>query len=102
MIPDRTDAQDRVRDAEQRVTQIDDELATLAGDLVDESEVAAALADFDAVWAALAPREQARVVELLVDQVAYDGHAGSVAITFRLSGIRTLAAELSASEEEAA
>lgn len=54
----------------------------------------AALADFDALWASLAPREQARVVELLVDQVAYDGQHGSVQIAFRLSGIRTLAAEL--------
>jgi hypothetical protein len=60
------------------------------------------LADFDALWASLAPREQARVVELLVDQVAYDGQAGSVAITFRPSGSRTLAAELAASTEEAA
>ena len=96
------DAQDRVRDAEQRVTQIDDELAKLTEDLVDECEVASALADFDALWASLAPSEQARVVELLVDQVAYDGHAGSVAITIRPSGIRTLAAELAASKEEAA
>ena len=96
------DAQDRVRDAEQRVTQIDDELAKLTEDLVDECEVASALADFDALWATLAPREQARVVELLVDRVAYDGQAGSVAITFRLSGVRTLAAELAAERGEAA
>ncbi|MFO0903725.1 MAG: recombinase family protein [Pirellulales bacterium] len=96
------DAQDRVRDAEQRVTQIDDELAKLTEDLVDEREVASALADFDALWASLAPREQARVVELIVDQVAYDGQAGSVAITFRPSGIRTLAAELAAGKDEAA
>ncbi|MFM2094087.1 MAG: DNA-invertase hin [Planctomycetota bacterium] len=97
-----TDAQDRIRDAEQRVTQIDDELAKLATDLVDESDVVTALADFDALWVSLSPREQARVVELLVDQVAYDGQAGRVAITFRPSGIKTLAAELAASKEEAA
>jgi site-specific DNA recombinase len=51
------DAHDRIRDAERRVTEIDDELATLDGELVDESEVVAALADFDAVWDSLAPRE---------------------------------------------
>jgi site-specific DNA recombinase len=96
------DAQDRIRDAEQRVTQIDDALARLAEDLVDEGDVVAALEDFGDLWASLAPREQARVVELLVDQVAYDGNAGSVAITFRPSGIRTLAAELTSRKEEAA
>ena len=48
------DIHDRIRDAERRVTEIDNELATLDGDLVDEAEVAAALADFDAVRDCLA------------------------------------------------
>ena len=48
--PHLADVHDQIRDAERRVTQVDDELATLADDLVDEAEVAAALADFDAVW----------------------------------------------------
>ena len=88
--------------AERRVTQIDDELATLEGDLIDEREVAAALADFDALWECLVPREQARVIELLVERVAYDGQGGNVAITFRPSGIKALAGELAARKEEAA
>jgi len=69
---------------------------------VDDSEVAAALAEFDAVWDCLAPREQARVVEILVERVAYDGNAGNISITFRPSGIKTLAGELSRREVEAA
>ena len=100
--PRLVDAHDRIRDAERRVTQIDDELATLAGDLVDEGEVAAALADFDAVWDCLAPREQSRVIELLVECVAYDGDGGNISITFRPCGIKTLASELAQRKEEAA
>jgi site-specific DNA recombinase len=96
------DAHERIREAERRVTEIEDELAALDGDLVDEAEVAAALADFDAVWDCLAPREQARVIELLVDQVVYDGDRGNVAITFRPSGIKIVAGELARIEEEAA
>jgi site-specific DNA recombinase len=96
------DAHERIREAERRVTEIEDELAALDGDLVDEAEVAAALADFDAVWDCLAPREQTRVIELLVDQVVYDGDRGNVAITFRPSGIKIVAGELSRIEEEAA
>ena len=96
------DAHDRIRDAERRVTEIDDELATLEGELIDEAEVAAALADFEALWNCLAPREQARVIELLVERVEYDGHAGSIAITFRPAGIKTLAIELANQKEEAA
>jgi site-specific DNA recombinase len=97
--PRLADAHDRIRDAERRVTQIEDELATLDCDLVDEAEVATALADFDAMWDCLAPREQARVFELLVERVAYDGDGGNISITFRPSGIKTLAAER---QEEAA
>ena len=94
--------QDRIREAERRVTQIDDELATLEGDLVDEREVAAALADFDALWECLIPREQARAIELLVECIAYDGEGGNVSITFRPTGIKTLASELAQRKEEAA
>lgn len=89
------DAHDRIFAAEQRTIEIDGELAALKVDMVAEVEVATALADFDAVWDCLAPREQARIVELLVAQVAYDGNAGSIAITFRPTGIKTLADELS-------
>lgn len=96
------DAHERIRDAERRATDIDDELATLEGELVDEAEVAAALAGFDAVWDSLAPREQSRVVELLVERVEYDGNAGNIAITFRPAGIKTLAGELANRKEEAA
>jgi len=64
--------------------------------------VTAALADFHVVWDCLAPREQARVVELLVEQVVYDHERGTVAVAFREAGIKTLAAQLAAREERAA
>jgi site-specific DNA recombinase len=85
-----------------RASEIDAELAALDGELVDEAEVATALADFNAVWDCLAPREQARVIELLVERVEYDGQAGKIAITFRPSGIKALAGELANRKEEAA
>lgn len=100
--PRLADAHDRIRAAERRITQIDDELATLEGDLIDEREVATALSDFDAVWDCLAPREQSRVIELLVERVAYDGDGGNISITFRPSGIKALAGELAERKEEAA
>jgi len=94
------DVQERIRLAERRLTEIDEELVTLRGEFVDEREVANALAEFDGVWAALAPREQARVLELLIERVDHDGRAGHVTITFRPSGIKALASEFG--EEEAA
>jgi site-specific DNA recombinase len=100
--PRLVDAHDRIREAEQRVTEINNELATLDGNLIDEAEVAATLADFDAMWARLAPREQARIVGLLVEQVTYDGKNGNIAITLRPTGIKALGGELGERKEEAA
>lgn len=96
------EAHDRIRNAERRVTEIDDALATLTSNLVDEAEVAAALEDFNGVWDCLAPREQGRVIELLVEQISYDGDGGNISITFRPTGIKTLAGDPGNRKEEAA
>lgn len=43
-------------------------------------EVAEALAAFDPIWETLSPREQTRVVHLLVGRVNFDGHREKVRI----------------------
>lgn len=68
--------------------------------MVDEREIALALSVFDPVWDSLTQREQARIVQLLVEQVDYDGATGKVSITFRPSGIKTLAGELANQPKE--
>jgi len=88
------DLQDRIRAAEQRATQVREELIALGRQLVDEKEVAKALTLFDPVWETLSPREQVRVVRLLVQRVEYDGEKSTVAVTFHPAGIKTLADEL--------
>jgi site-specific DNA recombinase len=88
------DLQERIRRAEQRTAAIRNELAGLQHDSLDEAAIAQALADFDPIWETLAPREQTRLVQLLVERVDYDGSQGKVAITFYPTGIATLAQEL--------
>ena len=88
------DLQDRIRLAEQRSTQVREELIALGRELVDEKEVGRALALFDPVWETLSPREQVRVIRLLVQRVDYDGEKGTVSVTFHPAGIKTLADEL--------
>ena len=46
------------------------------------------------VWDSLSTREQARVLQLLIERVEYDGRSGDVAITFHPAGIKTLSAEV--------
>ena len=90
------DLQERIRAAEQRATEVREQIIALSEKAVDEGELARALALFDPVWDSLSPGEQARVLHLLVEQVTYDGAAGSLAITFRPTGIKALADELEA------
>jgi site-specific DNA recombinase len=85
------DLQDRIRSTEQRATQVREELIALGRELVDEKEAARALALFDPVWESLSPREQVRVMQLLVERVDYDGEKGTVSVTFHPTGIGALA-----------
>ena len=80
-----------------RVDERDREHRTIA-----EAEVQRALAVFDLRWDSLAPREQARLIALLIARVDYDGAAGKVSILFHPAGIKTLAAELTRSRKESA
>jgi site-specific DNA recombinase len=87
-------AQDRIRAAEQRSSAIRGEFEVLTGTLVDDQEVTAALAQFGPTWAALTPREQGRLISLLVERVDYDAAKGTVSLTFRPGGIKELATPL--------
>jgi site-specific DNA recombinase len=94
------DLHDRIGTAERRLTEIRDEAVALERELIDEGEVARALAAFDPVWDALTPHEQARIMGLLVERVDYDGRRGKVSITFHAAGIQTLANELEGLPQE--
>ncbi len=59
----------------------------------DPRQAAQSVAQFDPVWDALVPREQAALLQLLIERVDYDGGAKEVAITFRADGIASLVAE---------
>jgi site-specific DNA recombinase len=96
---------ERMREVEQRMTELRERTLALSREMVDEREVARALAAFDPVWETLSPKEQARVVRLLVKRVDYDGAAGKVAVAFHTSGLLGLAngaATPGRKEEEAA
>lgn len=87
------DLQEQLRITECRLTEIDSELVALRANQIDESEVTRLLAEFQQTWEALAPRDQARVLELLIERIDYRGQDGQISLTFRPSGIQTLTRE---------
>jgi site-specific DNA recombinase len=88
------DLQDRIQAAERRTAEVRGQVEMIRAKRLDEDAARETLAAFDPLWQTLAPQEQARVVDLLVRRVDYDGGKGSVAITFHPTGIKALADEL--------
>jgi len=91
-----------------RMTELENQAATLATRLaevereqalantttLDPNDLASALGMFDPIWDVLFPAEQARIIELLVRQIEYNGMDQSLAVTFHPVGIKALASEV--------
>lgn len=95
----RLEDQEQVGRLEVRQGEVDEELAFLRATTVDRRDLSRALAAFDEVWACLLPRVQERVLGLLIERIEFDGKRETVAITFKPTGIRTLAADVAAAQE---
>jgi site-specific DNA recombinase len=87
------DLYERVGRCTARKAEISRRLEELAANTVDPATVEKALRDFDRMWACLSPREQTRLIGLLIQRVDYDAHAGTLATQFHATGIKTLAEE---------
>ena len=86
--------QERVGQIEQRIARLRAQRESVQQARLDEAEATRALAGLDPAWETMTPQEQARVIELLVSRVDYDGARGKVSITFQPLGLKTLAGEL--------
>ena len=84
---------DEIETLEAREREVTDEIVAIEADVVDEEHLRGALTEFDEVWATLVPREQARVLQLVVEKVRFDGAEGEVHLAFRPGGVRLLAEE---------
>ncbi len=92
--PDRlAEITERLQVAERRATALREQILQLERERIDRDEVAAALAKFDPLWEQLAPREQARVIQLLIQRIEYDGRKGTISIAFHPTGLKALAHE---------
>ncbi len=110
--PDRGDVAGRLADIHDQISNIEgrdaelrEKIEDLESQVRDATEATVALAAFDPIWESLSPKQQARVVQLLIERIEYNGGEGSISITFQPTGIKTLAEELnlnSDSKEETA
>jgi site-specific DNA recombinase len=92
------DIQDQIREKEQRVSEIVDEMTAVSGLSIDESDVRDALGRFDEVWAALSPIERAKAIRQIVNSIYYDGHSKELSISYHPLGIKTFNQEQQSKE----
>ncbi len=90
---------DQIGRIEARLVEIAEELAVLQSQSIDKRDLAKALAMFDDVWGCLFPREQERVIGLLIERIEFDAQRETIAITFAPTGIRALADEVAEGQE---
>ena len=95
---EQADLLERMQTIERRLTEINEETCSLEGKLLTEQDVAEKLRDFDAVWESLSPREQSRILAVLIERVEYDGEEETVSVVFHESGLASTADELEPEE----
>jgi len=82
--------QGRIETVERRLVTVAQNLDSAKQRSIDERQVAAALAVFDSVWNALIPSEQARILGLLTERIAYDGRTQTLELALRPDAIGRL------------
>jgi hypothetical protein len=97
-LPDDADKRIRamptgIQTSSQPLKSIALEQQSLKDQSIDTADVRRLLESFEELWDTIQPREQVRLVKLLIDRVDFDGVAGNVAITFHDTGLKSLSAD---------
>jgi len=87
-----TAVQEKVTTIGARQGKVKDELAALDTQAIDRDEMARALEAFDPIWDVLLMPEKERVLQLLIEQIDYDGNRLDIA--WRLAGFGQLVEEI--------
>ena len=85
---------------EKRALGVREQIEAIRKERIDEAEATEALQAFHPVWETMSPREQARVIGLLVERIDYDGAHGKIAIKFLPSALKALAGEMARQTKE--
>ena len=70
----------KLDDAEQRLAEVERQIAALDGASATREWVAATLTDFDPMWAVMTDDNRARLARVLIDRVVVDGATGDIEI----------------------
>ena len=82
--------QREIETTERRSVELTAERGDLDRDHLNANDLCRTLAEFDAIWATMATKEQEQMVHMLVAKVGYDGRTGKVTVNFSNAGAKEL------------
>lgn len=84
------DVNEQLALAENRLAEVRAAIADRQQEQITAEDVDAAFTDFDRVWETLSPREQSRLLALLISRVEFDAQESTVEVTYHPAGIKAL------------
>jgi site-specific DNA recombinase len=82
--------QREIETTERQLVELTAERSDLDRDHLNADDLRRTLAEFDAIWATMATREQEQMIHMLVAKVGYDGRTGKVTVNFSNAGAKEL------------
>ena len=82
--------QREIETTERRSVELTAERCALDRDHLNADDLRRTLAEFDAIWATMATKEQEQMIHMLVAKVGYDGRTGKVTVNFSNAGAKEL------------
>jgi site-specific DNA recombinase len=90
-----------IETVEKHHTELQGRIAELEARDINPAELGRLLRAFDPIWSVLYPRERARVIQLLIERIEYDGQRRKLRIAYSETGAKLLLAEIGGQEAAA-
>ncbi|MBU0995369.1 MAG: recombinase family protein [Proteobacteria bacterium] len=88
-----SDLQDHISADGYRLEKKTNEISALKDVSINKADLKNAFSLFEPIWNSLSIKEQTRIIRLLIEKIGYDGENNKIRLSFRPSGIASLAGE---------
>ena len=82
---------EHVANTETRLAELRNEIEEQQKEKLGTPDIDAAFSDFNTIWETLSPREQARLLALLISRVEFDVQESTIEVSFHPTGIKAFA-----------
>ena len=84
------DLHERIGRGQKRLRVLEEQIAQREAERITEADVVTAFADFDKLWSTLSPRQQAKIISLIVARVDFDAKSGMLGVELHETALTSL------------